>query len=150
MGQRQKQWAKRARAELTLALGGKCSACGDIHNLEFDCDSVDGGAHHSFPSDKRICFYRVQARLGHVRVLCKACNALKGGVPLEVWRTALGKAHDSATILRGSYTPGQGPTLTPGWYREVIQAQMRRHHAELRALKVSKFSANAYAREQIK
>jgi hypothetical protein len=133
MGKRQKQWARRARAELTLALGGKCSACGTLEDLQFDCDSVDGGAHHSYPADKRICFYRAQARLGHVRLLCWFCNALKGGVSLDVWRTALSTARDSETIMRGSYTPGRGPTLTPAWFRGVLSAHMSRYHAEVRA-----------------
>lgn len=78
MGKRHKAWARRARARLLLAFGGKCVACGSTEELQFDCIRPMGSKHHAYDTSQRISFYRDQARRGNLQILCRLCNAIKG------------------------------------------------------------------------
>lgn len=79
MGARQRQWARRKRAEILAALGGFCSICGSTHELEFDVKvPVDDGEHHGREWSWRMSFYREQFARGNLQVLCSPCNTRKG------------------------------------------------------------------------
>src|SRR6266850_1261106 len=77
MGQRQKEWAKRARAALVQELGGCCVDCGSTRKLEFDCEIPQGDKHHKMDTSARICFYRKQHSNGNVRLRCKTDHRIK-------------------------------------------------------------------------
>lgn len=78
MAKRQKEWARRKRAELLERLGGKCKICGTDKELEFDCIIPQGEAHHRFDTSHRISFYLRQLYVGNLQILCHDCNAKKG------------------------------------------------------------------------
>lgn len=82
MGQHQKDWARRKRADWTLALGHQCARCrtyGEDGNwLTFDCIIPQGDTHHLTNADGRITFYRAQLKALNVQLLCESCNARKG------------------------------------------------------------------------
>jgi hypothetical protein len=128
VGRRQKLWAAKARTELTNSLGGRCSACGSVEHLQFDCDPVDSGAHHHFEPSVKMCFYRQQARLGRVRLLCGLCNSLKGDLPMLDWCAALAFVATSELVQRGSYTPGEG-TAFNGWRTMQSPSALCRQHS---------------------
>lgn len=80
MAKRNKLWAKKKRAEIVRALGGKCKVCGATEELEI---------HHIFGrkydleligSDSRVSRYIKELRAGLIDVLCRSCNA-KIGMP---------------------------------------------------------------------
>jgi hypothetical protein len=77
MSRRVKEWAKRARARLMLALGNKCAWCGAVECLTFDCIIPTGGEHHRMSTDQRMCYYNKQARARNLQILCSACNTKK-------------------------------------------------------------------------
>lgn len=132
MGRRQKEWARTARVKLILALGSKCSVCGTVQNLTFDCLTPQGSAHHAMESSSRMCFYRHQARQGNLGLLCAFCNALKQGCPLEVWLTALQSVNESRAIHQHSRAPGQGTALTERECRECLAEAVSRYLAKVR------------------
>ncbi len=78
MSRAAKDWAKRKRRELMELLGNVCAHCGTDENLEFDCISPRGDAHHRGEASQRMCFYRRQFREGNLQVLCSVCNGRKG------------------------------------------------------------------------
>lgn len=83
MGARQRDWARRERARLLRDLGPWCRVCGSTMFLELDCIKPRGHSHHALEWSQRISFYRRQARLGNLQVLCQRCNAIKGAKEME-------------------------------------------------------------------
>ena len=77
MSRRQKIWAARARGELIRLFGARCRICGARDFLEFDCIRPTGDRHHRMDTSARVSFYRRQAALGNLQVLCQRCNAIK-------------------------------------------------------------------------
>jgi 5-methylcytosine-specific restriction endonuclease McrA len=80
MAKRQREWAKRARIQLIVTLGGECAECGCDDVLELTID-------HLFPrrwdlrkvdQSARVCRYRKEAKSGLLQVLCGSCNSAKG------------------------------------------------------------------------
>lgn len=79
MGARQKEWARRVRADWTLALGHQCARCRTYEDLSFDVViPCDGGKHHRQPPASRITFYRAQLKALNIQLLCERCNSSKG------------------------------------------------------------------------
>jgi len=80
MALRQRKWARVASRTLKKNLGGVCALCGHYARLTFDVIlPCDGGRHHRMEFSWRVSFYRQQAKLGNLQVLCVHCNARKGG-----------------------------------------------------------------------
>lgn len=77
MARRQKEWAKRARIELLILLGGTCFKCGTEDMLEFDCIQPQGHRHHTFDTSQRMSFYRAQYKKGNLQILCERCHNKK-------------------------------------------------------------------------
>jgi len=71
MAKRQKEWARQARFELRLKLGGACFECGSDKHLDFDCITPQGDEHHRMSVDQRVSFYRKQFALGNLQLLCR-------------------------------------------------------------------------------
>lgn len=88
MSARQKRWAVQQREELLKLFGGRCRVCGGFECLEFDCIQACGHRHHTYDTARRMSFYRRQAVLGNLQVLCRRCNAKKGAWEME---TAFGE-----------------------------------------------------------
>lgn len=84
MSARQKRWAVQQREKLIKQFGVRCRVCGGIECLEFDCIRPCGHRHHTFDTARRISFYRRQAVLGNLQVLCQCCNAKKGAREMEI------------------------------------------------------------------
>jgi len=83
MGLRQRQWAKAARLALIQSLGGRCAWCGTTEHLTCDCIAPMGHEHHErYDPSWRVSFYRAQAAVGNLQVLCDACNTRKGATEL--------------------------------------------------------------------
>jgi len=74
MSARQKDWARRTRAQLITELGGQCALCGTSDNLEFDCITPLGDAHHKYDTSQRMSFYRQQHAANNLQLLCTDCN----------------------------------------------------------------------------
>lgn len=108
MARRHKLWAKKKRAQMVLALGGKCRCCGTAEDLTFDCIVPQGHTHHSGSAPERICFYRKQMRNGNLQLLCAECNSLKGESNIEVWCSAAAMLLAELTSLRPAGFPGRG------------------------------------------
>jgi hypothetical protein len=103
MSRRQKEWARLARLRLIVTLGGRCAACGATQHLTFDCRVPRGHAHHGQSTDTRMCFYRAQARVGNLQLLCDRCNSLKADGTMDELReqlTALGVAITLSNTIR--------------------------------------------------
>lgn len=66
--------ARKRRADLQSALGNRCSQCGAVTALEFDCYPVPESSHHLMDWPRRIAFYWQQHLLGNLRLLCKRCH----------------------------------------------------------------------------
>ena len=77
MSARQKDWARRARANLLATLSAVCANCGRTDDLTFDCIRPTGHKHHTFDTSARMSFYRRQHAEGNLQVLCKNCNGNK-------------------------------------------------------------------------
>lgn len=77
MGQYEKQWARRKRAELTVELGSLCVNCKREDDLEFDCIIPQGDKHHKMDTSARMSFYRAQHRNGNIQLLCEKCHRIK-------------------------------------------------------------------------
>lgn len=84
MGLRQRKWAKIARERLFQQFGGVCRVCGGRECLEFDCINPTGDYHHRIEWSHRISYYRRQAALGNLQVLCQRCNSRKGDDEMEL------------------------------------------------------------------
>src|SRR6266550_2454832 len=104
MSKRVKEWARRARADLTIILGGKCVACGKKDTLELDCIVPQGDVHHKMSTDQRMTFYRKQHReRANVQLLCSKCHAKKSALdsrynlppanPVAVWQPHTAATH---------------------------------------------------------
>ena len=83
MGQRQKDWARRARLRLIEQLGGVCVECGTDKKLEFDCIKPMGDSHHRMESSARMSFYHAQHRASNLQLLCERHNNLKSAKERE-------------------------------------------------------------------
>lgn len=129
MGARQKAWAKGARCRLVTALGGQCVACCSRDNLTFDCRKATGCSHHPWDSSQRMSYYRQQARMGNVQLLCGYCNSMKAGINPSEWEYALQHVRASASIQLLSSSPGQGTALTPAELRECLAVAVRKIYA---------------------
>lgn len=79
MGLRQREWAARKRQEILQLLGRRCRWCGSRRHLEFDCIVAQGHRHHAMGSAWRMSFYLLQLERENLQVLCRRCNAVKGG-----------------------------------------------------------------------
>ena len=77
MGKRQKVWAQQSRARLMTALGGCCSRCRRVVNLQFDCIVPCGDEHHRLDTARRCTFYWRQYRQGNLQILCETCHSVK-------------------------------------------------------------------------
>ena len=104
MGLRQKNWARNERERLLKLYGGVCRVCGGRECLEFDCIKPQGQAHHAFEWSHRISFYRRQAALGNIQVLCSKCNSRKGDEDMELV---------FGTLLASMLTPLPDVNLNP-------------------------------------
>lgn len=99
MGQRQKEWARRARMDLLVVLGGQCVCCGTTQDLEFDCIAPAGDRHHRLDTSARMSFYRSQHyHHANLQILCRTCNSKKGGI-------------DAKRAARRAALPSKGNTL---------------------------------------
>lgn len=80
MGIRQREWAKRARAMLVVAMGGACEKCGSraYSELEFDHIGERTWDAAKVSSSHRISIYRREFSEGKLRLLCRTCNAQDG------------------------------------------------------------------------
>ena len=77
MGKVQKEWARKARIELMMILGGYC-VCGADDNLEFDCIIPQGDTHHKYDTSHRMSFYRRQHfQFKNLQILCAKCHNKK-------------------------------------------------------------------------
>lgn len=78
MGQRQREWARRAYDKLIQDLGGKCVKCGTTEKLTIDhidgCDFVHKDVEWSY----RVSIYRREAKENKLQVLCDKHNCQKG------------------------------------------------------------------------
>lgn len=70
----------------------------------------------------RVSFYRAQMRAGNVQLLCRDCNAIKGGIAKSVWLLALQMQRAAAAALPPLVYPARGPAWTP----EMIRNWLRR------------------------
>ena len=77
MSKRQKIWARNLLAEIRQRLGGKCTLCGAVENLELDCINPEGDKHHKMSTDQRASFYRVQHAINNLQLLCEKCHNKK-------------------------------------------------------------------------
>lgn len=77
MAQRQVKWAHKAKRKLRKALGGKCVKCTTTLKLEFDCIQPQGHWHHKIGLTWRISFYRQQAAINNLQLLCEKCHLKK-------------------------------------------------------------------------
>lgn len=89
MASRQVEWARRRRAYLIAALGGKCAVCGSTTSLTFDCIRPRGDAHHQLSSVARLAFYWREMQKGNVQLLCAEHNWKKGAKAQPKYVTAL-------------------------------------------------------------
>lgn len=117
MSKRQKEWARNARLRLVIALGGRCVACGATEKLELDCIIPRGHSHHGMASDQRVTFYRRQASVGNLQVLCTRCNAMKGDDSMSDFlarlTTLLESDKNSNSIRSGEYCEQQRKAYSP-------------------------------------
>ena len=104
MGLRQRKWAKIARERLFQQFGSVCRVCGGRECLEFDCIKPTGSYHHGMGESWRICYYRRQAALGNLQVLCSRCNSRKGDDDMELV---------FGTLLASMLTPLPDVNLNP-------------------------------------
>jgi len=79
MARRHKRRAAERRAELIAKLGGKCKCCGSTEDLEIDHINGRTWNLREKSSDVRIAIYEREAKQGLLQILCKPCNASKGG-----------------------------------------------------------------------
>lgn len=100
MAKRQKAWARRARAQLMLELGGVCAECGAVTNLVFDCIQPTGDRHHRMDTSARMSYYRTERQRGNLQVLCDDCNTHKSAADAI--------AHQQATATTRVPRPAQG------------------------------------------
>jgi len=76
--ERDKQRAAEIRNWIRLALGARCAMCGCDRDLEFDCITDQGHAHHGpMGYVKRQYFYREQFHAGNLQLLCQRCHVAK-------------------------------------------------------------------------
>ena len=96
MGARQKEWARRARAELLAALGGACVQCGEsrARRLEFDHITPATWERNRLDTSGRISRYRAEAAAGLIQILCRRCNAKKGNRQLGLPTLTLANTTD--------------------------------------------------------
>ncbi len=75
MGARQKEWARRKRAELVARLGGKCAVCGSEFDLEIDHPAGRDWSMRRTEFSARISRLCREADEGLLRLLCQYHNA---------------------------------------------------------------------------
>lgn len=81
MAKRQREWAKRVRAELVMQLGGKCVDCGEteIDRLQLDhiqpCEWAERRG--KMDASMRMSIMRREAKEGKITVRCEICNPAK-------------------------------------------------------------------------
>ena len=78
MGKRQREWARRKRAELIKTLGERCTKCGAVDNLEVDHIIGRDYTLNKLSQDQRISRYTKELALGQLQLLCDNCNRQKG------------------------------------------------------------------------
>lgn len=66
-------WVRAARLRLKAELGNKCRQCGTTENLEFHLCGPSK-KHHGIGTAARLTFYRRQASLNLVVLLCSSCH----------------------------------------------------------------------------
>ncbi len=80
-------WAQTVREWLLLKFGRKCKVCKttgtEKNGLEFDCIIPQGDDHHRAGFISRQSFYRKQAKLGNLQLLCQKCHIKKTKKELE-------------------------------------------------------------------
>jgi len=94
MGQRQKLWARRKRAELITLLGGCCQACNSVDELEIHT-LQDDNVHHRLASDQRIGYYWRLHEERNILLLCQDCHQMLHHMQYEQrrhWESTLGAA----------------------------------------------------------
>lgn len=124
MGKRQRAWARRERARLVASLGAICQGCQAETDLEFDCITPMGHAHHKFDSSRRLSFYHGQARAGNLQILCRFCNSIKAGHSQEQWFSALVMMRADEFNLDHSRTTCQGTDWTPEHRRQHLTSYL--------------------------
>jgi hypothetical protein len=113
---------------MVIILGGKCTCCRSLDNLQFDCIDPQGHAHHGGSAPERICYYRRQMLAGNVQLLCGSCNALKSDMPFASWLMVLQQTRQAESELRLSPAPGRGPTITPADRIELLRHYVQAYH----------------------
>lgn len=83
MGARQRAWAKRARLELKIRLGGVCEDCGlaDLASLEFHHRVPRRWSQRHVEQSMRIRRLKEEIAAGEVGLLCGPCNKKRGEPP---------------------------------------------------------------------
>lgn len=69
--------ARKMRAGLIVALGGKCARCSRTENLHCDCILPQGFLHHFMPWPQRVRWYWQQHIKGNLQLLCPSCHIRK-------------------------------------------------------------------------
>jgi hypothetical protein len=82
MSKSAKDWARRARFQLIMELGGKCAEpeCGETEYEKLTIDHIYGKDYETtgLSTDQRMCRYLKEHKLGLIRCLCLVCNSKRG------------------------------------------------------------------------
>lgn len=72
--ERKNRRGRELRSKVIEMLGGKCSLCGSTERLEIDHPNGRDWQPNRTSQARRANRYLEEAKAGHVRVLCRACN----------------------------------------------------------------------------
>jgi len=97
MGKRQKEWARRAKDQLIVDLGGACVLCGSDVELHIDHPFGRDWQPRKLEFSHRISRYRQEYKMGLVCLLCAECNEDPENKPLsrEEYETQRKQAQES-------------------------------------------------------
>ena len=68
---------ERRKKFLMEALGNKCAKCPSVVDLQFDCKTAMGPAHHGMGMYDRMIFYVLMFRNDNLQLLCETCHQIK-------------------------------------------------------------------------
>lgn len=68
---------ERRKKFLLEVLGAKCAKCPTVVDLQFDCITPCGSAHHGMGMYDRMIFYVLQNRIDNLQLLCRTCHQIK-------------------------------------------------------------------------
>jgi 5-methylcytosine-specific restriction endonuclease McrA len=100
------RYARKWRDAMIRALGGRCAWCKRTDRLELD--HIDGRtwSPRALSWHRRIKRYREEHARGRLQVLCRSCNAIKGG------RVEQPARRYAAAVIVGDFE------TEPDWVRE--------------------------------